>query len=157
MPDRPAVLFVCLGNICRSPLAEAAFRVAANRAGLEAEADSAGTAGWHVGNPPDVRAQAVAEQMGCPIGHLRARQVCAADFERFSYVVAMDRDNLRALQHMQPIDSTAEVKLLLDYAVDRAGQEVADPYYGGPEGFAVTWSDVSSGAKGLVDRLLSQG
>ncbi|MGB0218658.1 MAG: low molecular weight protein-tyrosine-phosphatase [Sinimarinibacterium flocculans] len=149
----PAVLFVCLGNICRSPLAEAAFRAEASRAGLEVEIDSAGTGDWHVGHAPDRRAQAVARRHGIDIAHYRARQVCAADFHRFTHVVAMDGDNLRLLRRLRPADARAELSLLLDHVAGRAGESVADPYYGDAEGFDLTWADVSAGAAALVHKL----
>lgn len=154
MTDRPALLFVCLGNICRSPLAEAAFRAAAARHGLEALAESAGTGGWHVGEPPDPRAQEVARAHGVEIGGLRARQVAVGDFHRFTQVIALDRDNLAALARLRPEGARAELSLLLDHVPGRAGQPVADPYYGGPEGFRATWADVTAGAEALVARLL---
>ena len=151
----PAVLFVCLGNICRSPLAEAAFRAEASRAGLEVEIDSAGTGDWHVGHAPDRRAQAVARRHGIDIAHYRARQVCAADFHRFTHVVAMDGENLRLLRRLRPADARAELSLLLDHVAGRAGESVADPYYGDAEGFDLTWADVSAGAAALVHKLRS--
>ncbi|MFC4251428.1 low molecular weight protein-tyrosine-phosphatase [Sinimarinibacterium flocculans] len=149
----PAVLFVCLGNICRSPLAEAAFRAEASRVGLEVEIDSAGTGDWHVGHAPDRRAQAVARRHGIDIAHYRARQVCAADFHRFTHVVAMDGENLRLLRRLRPADARAELSLLLDHVAGRAGESVADPYYGDAEGFDLTWADVSAGAAALVHTL----
>lgn len=149
----PAVLFVCLGNICRSPLAEAAFRAEASRAGLEVEIDSAGTGDWHVGHAPDRRAQAVARRHGIDIAHYRARQVCAADFHRFTHVVAMDGENLRLLRRLRPADARAELSLLLDHVAGRAGESVADPYYGDAEGFDLTWADASAGAAALVHKL----
>ena len=99
---KPAVLFVCLGNICRSPLAEAAFRVEAERAGLDVEVDSAGTGGWHAGEPPDPRALAVARRNGVDMSGYRARQVEPADFARFSHIVALDGDNLAVLRRLRP-------------------------------------------------------
>ena len=156
MTVTPAILFVCLGNICRSPLAEAAFRSACKEAGLAACADSAGLGHWHVGNPPDARAQDIASKMGCEIGNQRARQVCPEDFSDFTHILAMDEDNLRTLRRLQPAGTSAQVSLLLDHVTGREGQEVADPYYGGREGFAVTWTDVTAGAKGLVRTLMSE-
>jgi len=151
-----AVLFVCLGNICRSPLAEAAFRREAARIGLVAEADSAGTGGWHKGEPPDPRAQAVARRHGADISGLRARQVNKRDFQRFSHIVAMDTDNLAALEEMRPADATAALSLLLDHVPGRAGEAVGDPYYGDAAGFQETWNDVTAGAKALA-RMLASG
>jgi len=150
---RPSVLFVCLGNICRSPLAEAAFRQEAGRIGLDVGVDSAGTGGWHAGDPPDRRAQAVAKRHGIDIGAYRARQVTLEDFYRFGHIVALDSQNLRSLRAMMPADGTAKVSLLLDHVVGRQGQAVADPYYGGDEGFETTWSDVAIAARGLAQHI----
>ncbi|MDC7784961.1 protein-tyrosine phosphatase [Rhodoplanes tepidamans] len=152
-PEKPAVLFVCLGNICRSPLAEAAFRAEAERIGLAVEIDSAGTGSWHVGEPPDRRAQAVARRYGVEIGHCRARQVTRDDFSRFTHVVALDESVLVTLHRLRPRGAPAEVKLLLDYVDGRAGEGVADPYYGGDDGFEITWADVTSGAAALARRI----
>ena len=151
--SRPAVLFVCLGNICRSPLAEAAFRQEAERVGLDVEIDSAGTGGWHRGDPPDPRAQAVARRHGVEIGDYKARQVTADDFHRFSHIIALDRDNLAALKALRPADGRAELSLLLDAVEGRQGQAVADPYYGDAAGFDITWSDAAAGARALARRL----
>src|SRR3546814_7916406 len=141
-----SVLFVCLGNICRSPLAEAAFSREARRLGLDVDIDSAGTGTWHIGPPPDSRASAVAARNGVDIAHLRARQVTADDFRRFDYIVALDAENLTALRRMRPADGKAELSLLLDHVAGRVGQAVADPYYGGRseegrggEGCVSTW------------------
>ena len=153
MQDKPAVLFVCLGNICRSPLAEAAFRHEVARAGLEIEVDSAGTGDWHVGSAPDRRAQAVARKYGMDISHYRARQVRRADFVRFTHIVAMDADNLTHLQMMQPDAARADLSLLLDHVEGHAGRAVADPYFGGAAGFETTWTDVSRGAAALARKL----
>ncbi|AWN43999.1 low molecular weight protein-tyrosine-phosphatase [Methylobacterium durans] len=152
---RPAILFVCLGNICRSPLAEAAFRREAERAGLDAEVDSAGTGAWHVGEPPDRRARAIARRHGIDISAYRARQVSEGDFARFSHVVALDGENLARLERMRP-EGGAALSLLLDHVPGRAGEAVADPYYGADDGFAVTWADVEAGARALVAGLLSR-
>lgn len=148
-----SVLFVCLGNICRSPLAEAAFRLEAERLGLDVLVDSAGTGGWHAGDPPDRRAQATARRHGVEIGHYAARQVTAADFERFDHVVALDLDNLRNLKRLAPAGSPARLSLLLDHVDGRAGQAVADPYYGDDAGFEITWADAVAGARGLATKL----
>jgi protein-tyrosine phosphatase len=153
--ERPAILFVCLGNICRSPLAEGAFRDAAERAGLEVAIDSAGTGHWHAGNPPDPRAQAAALNAGVDISGLRARQVETADYTRFTYIFVMDQDNLAAIEALAPDDATAEISLLLDLVPGREGASVRDPYYGGEEHFADTWEDVSCAAAALVARLSS--
>jgi protein-tyrosine phosphatase len=151
MPYR--VLFVCLGNICRSPLAEAAFRAEAARLGLDAEADSAGTGGWHAGEPPDRRAIAAARRGGVDIAQLRARQVTPGDFERFDEIVALDGENFADLEAIRPAGSRARLSLLLDHAPGRAGQAVADPYYGGDSDFDLAWRDVGEGARGLAAAL----
>ena len=148
-----SVLFVCLGNICRSPLAEAAFRAEAEKLGLEVEIDSAGTGDWHQGEPPDRRAIAAAGRNGIDISHLRARQVRAEDFDRFDHIVALDRRNLRDLQRLQPPGSKAQLSLLLDHVEGREGQPVADPYYGSARHFDVAWSDVTAGAKALARKI----
>ena len=150
---RYSVLFVCLGNICRSPLAEGAFRAEAERLGLNVVADSAGTGGWHRGDPPDPRAIAVARRQGVDIGGLRARQVTAEDFRRFTHILALDHDNLQNLRALRPADGTAKVGLLLDHAEGFEGRAVADPYYGDDAGFDVTWEEVAAAAKGLVRKL----
>ena len=148
-----SVLFVCLGNICRSPLAEGALRSAAENAGLEIEVDSAGTGGWHAGDPPDRRAQAAARRHGTDISGLRARQVRPEDFRRFDFVFALDRQNLRDLRAIAPADASAELGLLMDQVAGREGSSVADPYYGEDRDFDVTWADVSAAAEALVARL----
>jgi protein-tyrosine phosphatase len=146
----PSVLFVCLGNICRSPLAEGAFRAEAERLGLDVTVDSAGTGGWHAGEPPDRRAIAAAMRQGVDISGLRARQVKAEDFRRFSHILALDHDNLRNLRAMRPADGSAKIGLLLDHASGFEGRAVADPYYGDDAGFDVTWDEVAAAAKGLA-------
>ena len=137
----PSILFVCLGNICRSPLAEAALRAEAERLRLDLIVDSAGTGDWHAGEPPDPRAQAT------------ARQVTQADFRRFTHVVALDHDNLDNLRRLAPADATAELSLLLDHVPGREGQAVADPYFGDDAGFEVTWAEVTAAAEQLAGRL----
>lgn len=153
---KPAVLFVCLGNICRSPLAEAAFREQAAALDLDVDVDSAGVGGWHSGEAPDRRAQAVARRHGVDISGYKARQVSRDDFKRFTHVIALDHENLSALKRLRPADATAELSLLLDHADGRQGQEVADPWYGNAAGFETTWSDVTAGAKGLAQKLAKQ-
>jgi protein-tyrosine phosphatase len=152
---KPAVLFVCLGNICRSPLAEAAFAAEAKRIGLEVEIDSAGTGDWHVGRPPDPRAIAVAIRNGADIPGLRARQVGAEDFHCFDHIVALDRQNLADLLRMRPRDGTAAVSLLLDHVAGRSGQSVTDPYYGQDIHFDQAWADVVVGAQALAWNLVA--
>ena len=152
-PTRPAILFVCLGNICRSPLAEAAFRSEAARIGLDVTVDSAGTSDWHVGEPPDARAIAVARTHGVEIAGYRGRQVTPDDFERFDHVVALDLANLAKLRALRPAGSRAALSLLLDHVPGREGEPVTDPYYGADDGFDTTWDDVTAGARALARRL----
>jgi protein-tyrosine phosphatase len=146
----PAILFLCLGNICRSPLAEGAARAAFARAGIDARLDSAGTGDWHVGRPPDPRAQAEARRRGVDISNLRARQLLRADFYRFDLILAADGANLRDARVIAPADATARLRLMLDLVPGQAGRSVADPYYGAADGFAVTWGDVDAVAAALV-------
>jgi len=148
-----SVLFVCMGNICRSPLAEGAFRAEAERLGLEVETDSAGTGGWHAGEPPDRRAIAAARRNGVDISGLRARKVTREDFDRFDHIVALDAENLADLEAMRPAQGRAFLSQLLDHAHGRAGDEVADPYYGDDAHFDIAWRDVAAGAEGLAKAL----
>lgn len=145
-----SVLFVCLGNICRSPLAEAALRAEAAVCGVDVRVDSAGTGAWHVGEAPDARAIRTAARHGVDISGYRARQVERADFLRFDLVVALDGANLADLERLAPADTTARLSLLLDHVSGREGEGVADPYYGGEAGFERTWTEVVAGARGLL-------
>jgi protein-tyrosine phosphatase len=154
---KSSVLFVCLGNICRSPLAEAAFRREAERLGLDVQIDSAGTGDWHIGYPPDPRAAAVAARNGIDISNLKARLVTADDFRKFDHIVALDSNNLRDLERLRPVDGKARLSLLLDYVEGRQGQAVADPYYGEDSHFDAAWDDVSAGAEGLARTIAGGG
>ena len=149
----PAVLFVCLGNICRSPLAEAAFRAEAAKAGLRVTVDSAGTPDYHVGEAPDPRAIRTAARFGIDISSYRGRQATAADFDRFTHIFAADHANLRNLEWIAPPAHSARLSLLLDLVPGRAGEAVADPWYGEEEGFLITWEEVSAAARALVAEL----
>ena len=151
--SKPSVLFVCLGNICRSPLAEGAFRQAAVTAGLDVEADSAGTAGYHIGSTPDLRSVEEAAKHGIDISGYRGRQLSAADFERFTHIFAMDHQNLANIEAIRPEGSQAHVSLLLDMVPGREGAAIADPYYDGEEQFEATWEDVSEAAEAIVAKL----
>ncbi|MBA4804692.1 MAG: low molecular weight phosphotyrosine protein phosphatase [Brevundimonas sp.] len=146
----PSILFVCLGNICRSPLAEGALRAEARRLNLDLHIDSAGTGNWHAGEPPDARAIAVAARHGVDISGLRARQVRRADFRRFTHVIALDHDNLADLRRLAPSDATAGLSLLLDHVPGREGQAVADPWFGDAAGFDATWAEVTAAARALA-------
>lgn len=150
---KPAILFVCLGNICRSPLAEAAFRRRAEMASIDVDIDSAGTGNWHVGEPPDRRAQVVARRHGIDISGYRARQIQPSDFDRFTHILALDHDNLSAIRNLAPSDAIASISLLLDAVPGREGQAVADPYFGDASGFDVTWAEVDAAASALSRRL----
>ena len=154
---KPAILFLCLGNICRSPLAEGAARAAFARAGLDVTLDSAGTGDWHVGPPPDRRAQAEARRRGTDISKLRARQLAADDFYNFDLILAADETNLRDARAIRPTDATADLRLMLDLIPGRKGQGVTDPYYGKDDGFASTWEDVDAIAAALVAEFSPKG
>ena len=155
-PDRSktSVLFVCLGNICRSPLAEGVFRNLVQEPGLEGdfEIDSAGTGAWHVGEPPDRRSASVAAAHGIELDGT-ARQLEAEDLRDFDYVIAMDRDNLRAIERTRDRASgDAAVHLLREFD-PRGGEEVPDPYYGGPGGFENVFQMVRRSCQALLDHL----
>ncbi|ELY22096.1 low molecular weight protein-tyrosine-phosphatase [Vreelandella titanicae] len=148
------VLFVCLGNICRSPTAEGVFRRALERAGLadEVEIDSCGVGSWHVGKAPDARAQQAALLRGIDISDLHARQLSEHDFTQFDYVLGMDQDNLRAMRELKPANSQAHVGLFLDFA-GTPGAEVPDPYFGGDEGFEKALDMIEAASEGLIRHL----
>ena len=151
-----SVLFVCMGNICRSPTAHALFREAVTAAGLNDEimTDSAGTHAYHIGNPPDARATATALERDIDMTDLRARQVCEADFTQFDYVVAMDRDNLSLLEASCPALLQDRLSLMLDW-VEGWGDEVPDPYYGGDEGFVRVLDMLTEASQGLLANIES--
>ncbi len=147
------ILFVCLGNICRSPMAEGVFRAEAARRGLDVEIDSAGTSDWHVGEPPDPRAREAAAGMGVDISNLRGRQVGGRDMETYDLILAMDRENLDHLRRLAAPEHVEKVRLFLDFAPGRIEDEVPDPYYGGPEGFAHVLDLLQDAARGLADHV----
>lgn len=141
------LLFVCLGNICRSPAADGIARALAHDRGLDWQIDSAGTGGWHVGDPPDSRMAAAASARGIDLSPLRSRQAVAADFTRFDHVYAMDRSNLANLTEIRPGNAPASLDLFL------GGAEVPDPYYGGPDGFEHVLDLIAARMETLFDQL----
>ncbi|MBX3666340.1 MAG: low molecular weight phosphotyrosine protein phosphatase [Burkholderiales bacterium] len=146
------VLFVCMGNICRSPTAEGVFRRLVEAEGLAGRIhiDSAGTHDYHIGDPPDARAQAAAARRGYDLSQLRARQVTRADFTAFDYVLAMDEHNRGLLLQQCPPEHRAKVRLFLEFAAGEVPAEVPDPYYGGPQGFEQVLDLVENAARGLL-------
>lgn len=159
MSMRPiSVLFVCMGNICRSPTAEGVLRMHLAQAGLAERilVDSAGTHAYHVGSSPDRRSRAAASRRGIDISGLRARIATPEDFERFDYVLAMDAGNLSALQALRPAGSKARLDLLMSYATSEYPREVPDPYYGGGHGFEQVLDMVEAACQGLLQEILQQ-
>jgi len=162
VPTTPAprrqVLFVCMGNICRSPTAEAVFRRHIELAGLAhlVGCDSAGTTDAHAGSAPDGRARAAATRRGYVMDHLRARQVTAEDFGRFELVLAMDRHNLALLEALRPQDAGEPPRLLMTFARRHDQEEVPDPYYGSARGFEVVLDMIEDACEGLVEHLRSR-
>lgn len=147
------VLFVCLGNICRSPTAEGVFRQVVQDASLldYIEIDSAGTHAYHIGQPPDRRAQAAAARRGVDLSALRGRQATVRDIQAFDYVLAMDRENLQNLQAICPAGFESRLRLFLEFAPLRAESEVPDPYFGGESGFDRVLDMIEDAARGLLD------
>lgn len=149
------ILFVCLGNICRSPTAEGVFRALAAREApeLQIEVDSAGTAGYHVGAAPDARTRQAASRRGYDLESLRARVVEPRDFDDFDLILAMDRENLQVLSRRAPANRRDRVRLFLEFAPEAAVTEVPDPYYGGPNGFEEVLDLVEAASLGLLQHL----
>jgi protein-tyrosine phosphatase len=149
------ILFVCMGNICRSPTAEAVFRHYVEQEGCAEQIliDSAGTHDYHIGDAPDARTQRVAKQRGYDMSKLRGRQVEAGDFKRFDYVLAMDEANLAILQRLRPGDAHSHLGLFLEFAQCHAEREVPDPYYGGTDGFERVLDMVEDAAAGLLQHI----
>jgi len=149
------VLFVCTGNICRSPTAEGIFRKLVAEAGMSETivSDSAGTHDYHVGEPPDPRARDAARQRGYDLSALRARRVERADFERFDLIVAMDRGHLLALSRMAQPAAAGKLKLMMSFAKSFRQEDVPDPYYGGPGDFEQVLDLLEDAARGLLDSL----
>jgi protein-tyrosine phosphatase len=146
------VLFVCTGNICRSPTAEGVFRHLAQEAGLQVHAESAGTHDYHVGDSPDRRSMAHALKRGYDLSSQRARQVQASDFERFDLLLAMDKGHRDLLLKLSPPQHRHKVRLFLEYA-GREGQEVPDPYYGGADGFEQVLEMTEAASRGLLEHI----
>lgn len=149
-----SVLFVCMGNICRSPTAEGVFRYHVETAGMaeRIEIDSAGTHAYHVGEPADRRARAAAEKRGMSLEGIRARRVSSDDFERFDYIIAMDEDNLARLRDEAPAEHRHKLRLFLEFA-ELDEREVPDPYYGGAAGFERVLDLVEEASRGLLETL----
>lgn len=152
------ILFVCLGNICRSPTAEVVFRALALREApdIVLEVDSAGTAAYHVGELPDRRTRQAAARRGYDLSALRARIVEADDFEHFDLILAMDRENLRALERSAPPHARERLRLFLEFAPETGVSEVPDPYYGGPNGFEDVLDLIEAASRGLIAHLRRQ-
>jgi protein-tyrosine phosphatase len=151
------VLFVCTGNICRSPTAEGVFRHLIREAGLETaiESASAATHGYHIGDPPDPRTVASAKRRGFDLSAQRARKVKVDDFHTFDLILAMDEGHFAYLDSLRPNDARAEVKLFLDYHPERKQKDVPDPYYGGPDGFEQVLDLIEEASKVLLSQLSS--
>lgn len=149
------VLFVCMGNICRSPTAEGVFRQLVRDAGLGdfIDIDSAGTHNDHLGNPPDPRAVRIASEQGIDLAGLTARRVVEDDFFRFDHILAMDQTNLADLQLLRPVGSTAEPRLLLDYAPGTRELDVPDPYFGTLADYRLAMDLIYAGAQGLFQKI----
>jgi len=152
------ILFVCMGNICRSPTAEGVFRhlLAQRAVDFVLEVDSAGTHDYHVGEPPDTRAIAAAKRRGIDLSPLRARQIAREDFSRFDLVLAMDEQNLAELKRRAGPAHPERIRLLMDYAPNAARRFVPDPYYGGPLGFEEVLDLLEQASEGLLQDLLSR-
>lgn len=153
------VLFVCMGNICRSPTAEGVFRKLVVEEGLHetVEIDSAGTHDYHVGEPPDRRAQEAARRRGIDLSSLRGRQAIREDFVRFDYVLAMDRENYQNLLEICPEGQEHKLQLFLEFAPHRPEREVPDPYFGGTSGFDRVLDMVEEAARGLLEDVRRRG
>ncbi|WP_034953800.1 arsenate reductase/protein-tyrosine-phosphatase family protein [Erythrobacter sp. Dej080120_24] len=155
--NKPAVLFVCLGNICRSPMAEGALKSAAAKIGLEVSVDSVGTANYHIGQAPDPRAIAVARAHGIDIGGVIGRQLTEMDFLDFTHIFALDTANMAGIKARAPRHGTARIALLLDSVEGREGESVPDPYYGDTEEFERCWKTIDEACHALARTLARDG
>lgn len=153
------ILFVCMGNICRSPTAEGVFRHFVTQADLQnvIEIDSAGTIGYHIGNPPDSRASAAAKLRGIDLSSQRSRIVENSDFEYFDYIIAMDNDNEIELHNRCPDEHKEKIQLFLNYADNTEAQEVPDPYYGSGNGFEIVLDLIEDASSGFLQHLKKSG
>lgn len=149
-----SILFVCMGNICRSPSAEAVFRHKAKQAGLSISIDSAGTIGSHAREKPDHRAQKAGMARGYSFDKIKARKVTEKDFENFDLILAMDNDNINGLKKIAPPHLHYKIQLFLDYAKNHEESEVPDPYYGGAKGFQFVIDLVEDASDGLLEKLV---
>lgn len=158
MKKNTSILFICLGNICRSPTAEGVFRVMSDKSSHQLTIDSAGTAAWHIGKAPDSRSQAVALKRGYDLSGLRARQVSVEDFKQFDYLLAMDTNNLNDLKALAPKDFKGHLSLFTDFAtIPYQGIEVPDPYYtDGDMGFHEVVDIIEAASRGLLEHIAQQ-
>lgn len=151
-----SVLFVCLGNICRSPTAEAVFRSLVNQEGLsdQVHVDSAGTSSWHIGGAPDRRSTAAARKRGIDLSLQKARQIKMTDFDVFDLILAMDQDNFNTISNLAPAQNKEKLKLLLDFSPKLGRKNIPDPYYGGENGFDLVLDLVEYASSGLLKYIL---
>ena len=153
-----SVLFVCMGNICRSPTAEGVFRHIVNEKNLQdiIKIDSAGTHAYHIGESPDARSQATAKSRGVDISAQKARKVKATDFERYDYVIAMDHSNYENLKSLSTVEQQRKIHLFMDFTSAWDNTEVPDPYYGGADGFNNVFDMVQSASEGLLNTIIKR-
>lgn len=154
--DKISVLFVCMGNICRSPTAEGVFRHVVKQAGMNDQIiiDSAGTHAYHIDESPDKRSQAKAKEHGIDLSYQRARKALVEDFDRFDYIIAMDRSNYEGLKGLADnAEQQQKISLFMDYSSEWDNPEVPDPYYGGGDGFQTVFDMVTSASKGLLEHI----
>jgi len=156
--EKISVIFVCMGNICRSPTAEGVFRSQVVARNLEhlIEIDSAGTHAYHKGEKPDPRSQKIAQQRGVDLNSIRARKVISSDIERFDYILAMDSDNHLDLVKLAPEEHEHKIRLMLEFTSLYSEKDVPDPYYGGPRGFDRVYDLIESASEGLLDEIIER-